>query len=439
MPRRVLIFAISTAATACSLAPTAFANGRFPAANMLVQRPGDPARLALRATFGVVVSSDGGKNWDWICERAMGFGGSEDPSIYISGSGAILVGTFEGMRRSTDGGCHFAHDASWPQNVVDLTARPAEPDRVYAVTSRFSSTTDAGNSFVSQLFVSNDAGATWSLRSTLDPSLVVESVEVAPSDPERVYVSALVPDAAHMNGALLESDDDGAHWRAHRVSLGLTEQGLYVAAVDPKNASRVYLRTSAVDAGRVFATNDAGKTMGGPLLQEKNALSAFALADEGNTVYAGGFGGVWSGASKDDHLTKASSTHVQCLTAIGSALWSCNPTGEGFVVGKSIDRGAKFAPVLTLSGMRGPLRCASPSDVDSCAADWPALRDLVGGSKPAPGKTSEQPAAAKPTAKKNWLGCAASPAAPAPVSFVAIVIALGAAAIGWIRARSRRP
>ncbi|MGH7285683.1 MAG: WD40/YVTN/BNR-like repeat-containing protein, partial [Polyangiaceae bacterium] len=429
MPRRAWIFAISTSATLFAFAPAAVANGRFPATSMLVQKPGDPSHLALRATFGVVLSNDGGKDWDWICERAMGFGGSEDPSLLITGSGAILVGTFAGMRRSTDGGCHFAHDASWPANVIDLTARPAAPDRVYAVSSRFSSETDAGNAYASQLFVSNDAGATWSLRSTLDPSLLIDSVEVAPSDPERVYVSAVRPEAAHVNGVLLESDDDGAHWMAHKISLEPAEQGLYVAAVDPKNASRVYLRTSGTESGRVFATDDAGKTVSVPFLQEKNALSGFALADGGATIYAGGFGGVWSGASKDGQLTKASSTHVQCLASIGSALWSCTPASEGYVLGTSIDHGVKFAPALTLSGMRGPLQCAPPSDMDGCAADWPALRDLVGGSKEV---------AAKPApATKRWFGCSASPGNSGPLSPAALTLAIGLAFFSFRRAARR--
>jgi len=77
----------------------ALANGRFPASSMLVARPGDPSRLAMRATYGLLLSSDGGSSWDWVCERAVGYGGNEDPSVVISGSGALVVGTFTGTSR----------------------------------------------------------------------------------------------------------------------------------------------------------------------------------------------------------------------------------------------------------------------------------------------------------------------------------------------------
>ncbi len=64
---------------------------------MLVQKPGDSSHLVLRATYGLLFSNDGGANWDWVCERAIGYSGNEDPTIAISGSGAVIVGTFAAM------------------------------------------------------------------------------------------------------------------------------------------------------------------------------------------------------------------------------------------------------------------------------------------------------------------------------------------------------
>src|SRR4051812_35323444 len=54
---------------------SARANGRYPAAQMLATRPGDDdaQTMALRTTFGLLLSKDGGKSFRWVCEKALGF------------------------------------------------------------------------------------------------------------------------------------------------------------------------------------------------------------------------------------------------------------------------------------------------------------------------------------------------------------------------------
>jgi photosystem II stability/assembly factor-like uncharacterized protein len=391
----------------------AWANGRFPASSMLVARPGDPSRLALRATYGMLLSSDGGDTWDWICERAVGYGGNEDPSILIAGSGAIVVGTFTGTSRSTDGGCHWSHDPSWPTGVVDLASRPSAPDRLYAVTSVYAKAGDGGPLFGSALLVSDDAGAHWTARAPFDPTLLIDSIEVAPSDGARVYASALRPHGQATTAALLVSDDDGAHWKEHPVPYTPEDRGVYIAAVDPKSAARVYLRTSRVDASRVLVSDDSGKTLreiarGGP-------MQGFALADEGATLYVGGpKDGLLRALASDDRFEKRSPTPVQCLTSIGAALWACAPTRAGYVLGVSTDDGATFAPKLTLAGMRGPLACAAPSALDLCKDDWASLRSLVGSGEPsdaAATQTAQSHPSPATSPKRAACGCAI-PTAP---------------------------
>ena len=60
------------------------ANGRYPLANQLVVGPSDPSHIAIRTTFGLVVSSDHGSTWSWICEKAAGFVNGEDPPIEMT-------------------------------------------------------------------------------------------------------------------------------------------------------------------------------------------------------------------------------------------------------------------------------------------------------------------------------------------------------------------
>ncbi len=372
-------FRASAIAALVALAPAAArANGRFPAANMLVARPGDPSHLVVRATYGLLFSSDGGATWDWLCERAAGYGGNEDPTITLTGSGAVLAGAFRSFARSTDDGCTWQHGPRGPESIVDMALRPSAPDRVYAVSCLFSRVGDAGAQlFHSELLVSDDAGEHWATRIELDPSLLIDSVEVAPNDPARVYVSAIRPRGKETGGVILASSDDGKRFVERSVPFTPSDRGVYVAAVDPRRADRIYLRTSGVDASKLALSDDAGKTSrtvleGGPLL-------GFALADEGETIYAGGpKDGLVVASAKDIRFAQRSPLPIECLTVIGPTLWACAPTRSGFVLGASADGGRTFEPRLTLAGMRGPLRCAGSTTLAECGADWASFRQLVG-------------------------------------------------------------
>src|SRR5581483_6730985 len=81
----------------CALAAVtpgvARANGRFPTADYLVVGPGSASDLiALRTTFGIVVSRDHGHTWRWICEDAYGGAGMADPSAAIGMDGTLILG-----------------------------------------------------------------------------------------------------------------------------------------------------------------------------------------------------------------------------------------------------------------------------------------------------------------------------------------------------------
>ena len=418
-------------------ASSAAANGRFPAANMLVARPGDPSELLLRATYGLLVSHDGGGAWDWICERAVGYGGSEDPTVAITGDGTLVVAMFDGLARSIDGGCTWSREPQGPRAVVDLALRPSAPNRLYAITCLFSKSTDAGASlFQSELLVSEDAGAHWSTRTVLDPTLLLDTVEVAAGDPKRLYVSGARADGRAMRGVLLVSDDDGAHFVERAVPFATGDRGVYVAAVAPDRADRVYARTSSPDASRLRVSDDAGKSWslafdGGPLL-------GFALSADGTQVYAGGpRDGLRAAAASDLRFAARSKLPVQCLTSVGSTLWACAPTSAGFVLGSSTTGGSSFTPRLTLAGMRGPLRCPGASAMDACGEDWNALARLVGNDSV---DDAASPALVPPPpARRSACGCA-TPEAPGPAAFGAggALLALAAPLLARRRAR-RRP
>src|SRR3954471_21354188 len=89
-------------------ATLASANGRYPYAQQLLVDPGDPNRLWLRATYGLLTSADGGQSWDWICEAAVGYSTQEDPMLAITADGKVLVASVEGVLVSPDHGCSWS-------------------------------------------------------------------------------------------------------------------------------------------------------------------------------------------------------------------------------------------------------------------------------------------------------------------------------------------
>jgi hypothetical protein len=229
---------------------------------------------------------------------------------------------------------------------------------------------------------------------------------------------------------LLVSDDDGAHWKERPLPFTSDDRGVYIAAVDPKSAARIYVRTSGVDASHLLVSDDGGKALrevirGGP-------MQGFALADDGATIYVGGpKDGLLRASASDLRFEKRTPTPIQCLTSVGATLWACAPMTAGFVLGASDDHGATFAPKLTLAGMRGPLQCTAPSAMDQCTADWTALRALVGGGRPA---SAASAAPAAPPGKPTACGCAI------PTSSQenrAVLAAFFLAALGVVRRRRR--
>jgi MYXO-CTERM domain-containing protein len=139
-----------------------------------------------------------------------------------------------------------------------------------------------------------------------------------------------------------------------------TEVSVYIGAIDPRDADRVYLRSTGTS--RLYVTSDAGRSFHVPLTLTGQMLG-FAIAPDGDTVFAGSIeDGLLAATSDADGglaFHKVSSIHVQCLATRGAELWACSDAQSGFVVGVSTSGGSHFTPRLQLDGVTSPIACSA--------------------------------------------------------------------------------
>lgn len=450
MTRTMRTLAFTAALAAAALAPSAAqANGRFPESNKVVVGAGDPSTVYLRVTFGLLQSRDGGHTWDWICEQSVGFSGNEDPMYAATPNGTVLATTLLGVTVSHDRGCSFAFaggDLSG-KLFVDLAQRPDDPRSVVALSSAYQGKDDAGGiAFDSQLWETKDEGVSFvKLGPPIDPYLFPQTLDVTKSDPLRVYVSGVRDPSGAPSGVVLVSQDGAQTFSPVSVKLEGTEDGLYIAGVDPTNASRFYLRTSAKNDAptRLLVTDDAGSTFR-TAYQAKGALQGFALSPDGTRVWIGGpKDGLLVASTADLAFTQKATFRVQCLTSTTEGLWACSDENTGFVAGFSTDDGATFEPRLRFCQIRGPLACdpgtsthtqCTLGSAATLGPPWPAQYRSLGcaGDAGAEGGGGAPP-------EDDGCACRTPPAAPSQGWASPTLLAIATAAVvGAWRRRTRR-
>jgi hypothetical protein len=389
--------ACATAALVLLTAPSALANGRYPQSNQILFSPTGANLVVLRATFGILLSRDDATTWTWLCEDALGIppSTSEDPSLGLTAGDALIAGLYRGLEVSRDTGCDWTFlPALVNQHAVDITVRSASPHAAVALVSTQSTApADSGVVYATQLYETANDGATWSaLGAPFDPTVSVTSVEVAASDPNRLYVSGFRASAL-FTPLLFVSLDGGGSWSEHALPQLSHDLGLYIAAVDPQSADLVYLRTEGAPnpsgRSRLFVTRDQGQSFQ-TVLSLPSAMLGFALSPDGSTIHAGiDKGGLFvasrdallaaaaadgglaavgdAGGSASSAFRQTSSIHVRCLATRGAELWACSDEASGFVAGVSLDEGATFTPKLHLNGIAGPIACVGDATAGQCS------------------------------------------------------------------------
>jgi MYXO-CTERM domain-containing protein len=374
------------AALAYLAAPApASANGRVPAAGLFALDPADPGVLLVRATYGVLLTRDGGAHWSWICEDTVGYGPSEDPMMAFTADGSILASTVEGLGVSRDTGCDWAFAAGGlsGEDVVDLSMEKADPSKGVLLVADHAGPETGAAAYTMQLWETSDSGTSWAQAGVdLPASFFGLTVDAAPSDDHRVYASGtLGPPAYPARPGLIErSDDRGRTWQPMFIPGTDDTNRPYIGAVDPRDPDVLYVRIDGGGQDRLVVSRDGGATWtqvfetSVPVRGATSPMLGLALSPDGSTVALGGPNdGLWTAPASTLVFTRASSMSALCLTWSAAGLYGCaDENTDGFTAGVSTDQGKTWTPLLHRGGLCGPLACAEGSGVSmQCTSLWP--------------------------------------------------------------------
>jgi hypothetical protein len=360
-----------------TFASPARANGRYPLANELVVDPSAPSHLVARTTFGLLDSRDAGATWRWICEQAVNPNGLVDPAIAVTASGRTLVSVDHGVAISQDDcAWHISSGLDESLFMIDFAIDPMNARRVVGLVDDFSESSQRFD-----LFESLDEGENWSALSAIASADVAPTtLEVAPSG--RIYLAGMHPSTG--GGFFMRVDRDANDVLTDTVTDFDLSGGAnaFVAAVDPNDSNRAYIRTTAGasgEPGRLLVTNDAGATFQ-EVLSLSGGLSGFALAPDGAKVAAGSsIAGVSTADTTTFDFQKKSAVGPLCLTWTARGLFVCATEAQDqMTIGLSSDDGATFATLLHLDQIV-PLVCdADAQESAACAGRWSVAASTLG-------------------------------------------------------------
>lgn len=343
----------------------AAAHARPPRFSQIAFDPNDPRTIVLSATFGLATSEDGGASFRWTCAAAYGSDPTREDSRIALVGGATLIGTFAGLARTTDR-CEFEL-AGGPVDgafVTDVVADPRDPSVAWALASD-----GFGPDRVTR---SDDGGATFRAIGDGIDAVLLERLVVAPSDPERMYVSGWRPPSggAPRRAFVYASSDSGAHLTPVEIELEEGEFVPYVLAVDPEDADLVFVRIARGETDtapeRLLVSEDGGQTF-----RTAVELPAIAAAvSDGERLWVGSAAGLWALRDGSPEAEQVGDFSVTCLGLREDELWICaDPRTAPFALGR-MRPGGPIEPMLRMQDVTELAACPRCSRAGAQCPAW---------------------------------------------------------------------
>lgn len=354
--------------TVCLLAAAqAFANGRPPQTSTISFRPGLESRIVAGTSFGPLFSDDSGVHWRWMCEDSLPYGGMYDPDYEIMSSGTLFATTFDGLKVNRTG-CVFA----------STVLAPPEPDlKFFSVVARGPDNTfyaAAADPKDAVIYKSTDEGMSFTPLGT--PGMLNDwwqSLEVAPSDRDRLYLSGYrfvqTPDAGTKKEFLLfTSVNGGTSWTPLPLTSFtlMSNSTIEIAGIDRTDPQHVFVRVTLEDnaiADAIYESTNGGASF--TKILGKMGSIAFVIRANGDLVAGTQTQGVFKRAMGSTTFTELTDApHINCLVENSAGeVWACtqnygNPQipMDGFGIMKSTDL-VTWTGVLKYQDIEGPVAC----------------------------------------------------------------------------------
>ena len=298
--------------------------------------------------------------------RAVGREPAAKGIIEVAAMGPFAI-TYVNLWRSPDGGCSWtrATGSIGSLSVNDAFVDPNDASFVLAIATNASVTASA-------IYPSHDGGLTFGppLYETSDRLV---GIEFARSTRGVIYATQVHPATSAGGAYLLRSDDSGANWSKQALTVSSATEPR-IAAVDPEDANKVYLRLLALGdppgKDSIAITTDNGKTLNvvASLSTGTNFFTSFLRAKDG-TLYAGTTSAdlyvMPPGATS---FTKRTGPRVGCLGQRPGELriYACaDAFVDGYSLGYSDDGAQTFQRLMTFTQIADQLHALEGRERDA--------------------------------------------------------------------------
>jgi len=334
------------------------ANGRLPAP-LSVNYQHEGPEIIVGATFGLMVSRDGTRNYRWICEQAIGYGGYWDPIVQINKNGVILVSAFDGLARSEDGGCSwgYAHGDALGHWIDGLIAHPTDPNVVFVATSTGGKT--------NAIMKSTDAGKTFTAVSgTESPLQFFKSLIMAPGNPMRMYATSytITPETT----TLWKSVNGGQSF----APIDFPYKGgasFKVIAVSPASADMVFVRIDSPppvgggDVDTIIYRSVNGGLDFAPVSRTPTNVKSAAISNDGQTVVLSSEAlEIRRAVNGGTSFTPVVGSYSRCASNHDGTLNLCtNQYAMGFaaMISPSFGADLDYTGLMSFRDLKGPISC----------------------------------------------------------------------------------
>jgi hypothetical protein len=320
----------------------------------------------VRTNRGLVFQATASEPLQLLCNDAYGASLSEIPPVLVAPDGLLLATYAEGLVHITPDGCQAEPpDVGRGDRQVSDLAATSDGSRFFALLPP--SPTQAG-----AILLSSDHGSTWSAAAEL--TSFGTALAVAPSDPARVYVSALseTTDGSAAN-ELLVSVDGAATFASRPFELAASEVRAFVLAIDSGNPDRVFLRALPGNPDmpeRLLLSEDAGRTFS----EVFSALGPLVLTRVNDDWWLGGKAGLFRSIDGGKTFTPVpeAPSYVGCVRGSDGGLEVCGYQDNEFGIFSGSQDGTSFSANLRFRDVTHQAACGSDV-IDTCRAnfeDW---------------------------------------------------------------------